>query len=85
MCTRYAITLADVQAAQQRISHVVHRTPVMTSQTLDALCGRSLLLKCENFQKMGAFKMRGALNAVLKLPDDAARRGVVTHSSGNHA
>ncbi len=81
----HPVTLEAVREARARIADVVHRTPVMTCQTLDHMAGRSLFLKCENLQKMGAFKMRGALNAVRKLPDDVARRGVVTHSSGNHA
>jgi threonine dehydratase len=78
----------DIEAVRQaagRIAGIAHRTPVMTCATLDRLAGRRLYFKCENFQKVGAFKFRGACNAVRKLPDDAARRGVVTHSSGNHA
>jgi len=63
----------------------VHRTPVLTCAALDGLTGASLFFKCENFQKVGAFKMRGATNAVLSLSDDEAARGVATHSSGNHA
>src|SRR4051812_41854024 len=81
----YAVDLSDVRAAAGRLSGVAHVTPVMTCATLDHLAGRSLFFKCENFQKVGAFKFRGAWNAVCKLPDDMARRGVVTHSSGNHA
>jgi threonine dehydratase len=80
-----AVHLADVRAAAQRIAGLAHRTPVMTCATLDRLAGRSLFFKCENFQKVGAFKFRGACNAVMKLPEEMARRGVVTHSSGNHA
>lgn len=78
-------TLADVQAAAARIRDVVHRTPVLTSHTLDAELGASVFAKCENLQKVGAFKARGACNAVLALDDATARRGVLTHSSGNHA
>ena len=73
-----------VRAAAGRISAVVERTPVLRSDTLDALTGARLYLKCEHLQKTGAFKARGASNAVFGLPDDDARRGVATHSSGNH-
>ena len=62
----------------------VHRTPVITCRALDEAVGARLFFKCENFQKVGAFKARGACNAVFSLPDDVAARGVVTHSSGNH-
>jgi threonine dehydratase len=79
------LTLTDVRNAQARIRDKINRTPVLTSETLDAQCGGSLFFKCENFQKIGAFKARGATNAVFLLSDDEARRGVVTHSSGNHA
>ncbi|MCA8974646.1 MAG: pyridoxal-phosphate dependent enzyme [Planctomycetes bacterium] len=79
------VTIDDVTAAAIRIHGLVHRTPVMTSATLDREVGASVFLKCENLQKVGAFKARGACNAVLALDDDAARRGVVAHSSGNHA
>ncbi len=75
---------AAIRAAHERIAPYVHVTPVITSHSLDDILGVHLLLKCENFQKVGAFKARGACNAVFSLPDDAARRGVVTHSSGNH-
>lgn len=81
----YAANLATIRAAATRIHDVVHRTPVLTSSALDALSRRSLFFKCENLQKIGAFKMRGALNAVLLLPEEQARLGVVTHSSGNFA
>jgi threonine dehydratase/serine racemase len=74
-----------VLAAAARLKGLAHRTPVMTCATLDRLAGRQLFFKCENFQKAGAFKFRGACNAVLNLDDRAAARGVVTHSSGNHA
>jgi threonine dehydratase len=83
--TTYAIDIADVQDAARRIARQVHRTPVMTCATLDRLAGRALFLKCENLQKVGAFKFRGACNAVARLTPEAAARGVVTHSSGNHA
>src|SRR6516162_3075467 len=81
----YAATLDDIRAAAERLARFAHRTPVLTCSTLDRLAGRALYFKCENFQKVGAFKFRGACNAVMKLSDQAARRGVVTHSSGNHA
>lgn len=81
----YACDLDAVRAATDRIRGIVHRTPVMTSDTLDRLAGRRLYFKCENLQKVGAFKYRGATNAVLRLTDAEAARGVVTHSSGNHA
>ncbi len=79
------VTLEDVQAAATRIAPYVHRTPVMTCAALDAWTGQQLHLKCENLQKVGAFKIRGATNAVLQLTELQAARGVVTHSSGNHA
>jgi threonine dehydratase/serine racemase len=83
--TRYAADLEQIQAAHNRIQPFVHRTPVLTSSSLDAMAGRSLFFKCENFQKVGAFKMRGAMNALLCLSAEQAARGVVTHSSGNFA
>jgi threonine dehydratase len=79
------VTFADIQAAQRRIAGHVHRTPVMTSRRLDERFGCRLSFKCENLQRIGAFKARGAHNAVLALDPDSARLGVVTHSSGNHA
>jgi len=83
--TEYAATLDDVQAAARRIAPHAHRTPVMTCRTLDEMAGRQLFFKCEQLQKVGAFKFRGACNAVMKLPPAVAARGVLTHSSGNHA
>lgn len=83
--TTFAITLDDVHAAARRIAPWIHRTPIMTCATLDRLAGRRLFFKCEQWQRVGAFKFRGASNAVLKLSDADASRGVVTHSSGNHA
>ena len=83
--SEYAISLDDVRGAGRRIDKLVHRTPVMTCITLDRLAGKSLFLKCENLQKVGAFKFRGACNAVAQLDPATASRGVVTHSSGNHA
>jgi threo-3-hydroxy-L-aspartate ammonia-lyase len=76
---------ADVAAAAQRLTMVAHRTPVMTSQTLDERAGVQVFLKCENFQRAGAFKFRGAYNAISQLSPAQRRSGVVTHSSGNHA
>ncbi|MCG6903325.1 MAG: pyridoxal-phosphate dependent enzyme [Rhodobacter sp.] len=78
-------TYADMLAAHERIRPYVHRTPVLTSAFMDELTGASLFFKCENFQKAGAFKVRGACNAVFGLSDDMLARGVATHSSGNHA
>lgn len=78
------ITLADVEAAAARIRPFVHRTPVLTSATLDREFDARLFAKCENLQKCGAFKARGACNAVFGLPEALASRGVITHSSGNH-
>jgi threonine dehydratase len=79
------IGVDDVRKAAERLAPWVHRTPVMTSRALDERCGGSITLKCENFQKVGAFKFRGAMNAVLQLSDQERRAGVITHSSGNHA
>lgn len=76
--------LSDVRAAADRIAPYVHRTPVLTSATLDRQLSTTVFFKCENFQKVGAFKARGATNAVLSLAEREAARGVVTHSSGNH-
>jgi threonine dehydratase len=76
--------LAAIRAAHARIAPHVHRTVVLTCGSLDAETGARLFFKCENFQKVGAFKARGATNAVFSLTDAEARRGVVTHSSGNH-
>ena len=78
------IQLSDIQAAAERTRGMVHRTPVFTSRTFDALAGASVFFKCENFQRGGAFKIRGASNFVLSIPQDDLPRGVVTYSSGNH-
>jgi len=78
------LTLEDVRKAHARIRPFIHRTPIMTSASLDELAGARLFFKCENFQRIGAFKARGAHNAVFSLTDAEAARGVVTHSSGNH-
>ncbi|MEQ8786561.1 MAG: pyridoxal-phosphate dependent enzyme [Pirellulaceae bacterium] len=83
--TTYAANLADVRAAAARIDGQAHRTPIATCATLDRMAGRSLFFKCEHLQKAGAFKFRGACNAIARLDEAAAARGVVTHSSGNHA
>jgi threonine dehydratase len=77
--------LADIQSAHSRIRPYIHWTPVMSSQLLNKLFDCDLFFKCENFQKVGAFKFRGATNAVLSLTAEEKNRGVVTHSSGNHA
>jgi threonine dehydratase len=77
--------LADIQAAHSRIKPFIHQTPVMKSQLLNDLFACELFFKCENFQKVGAFKFRGATNAVLSMSAEEKSRGVVTHSSGNHA
>ncbi|MDX1277250.1 pyridoxal-phosphate dependent enzyme [Oceanihabitans sediminis] len=74
-----------ILSSYKRITPYIHNTPVLTSEGLNAIAGANLYFKCENFQKMGAFKMRGALNAVLQLSDVQKSRGVVTHSSGNFA
>lgn len=79
------LTLAAIRAAHERIRERIHRTPVLTSSTLDEHSGGALFFKCENMQKGGAFKARGATNAVFSLTDAEAARGVATHSSGNHA
>ena len=78
-------TYEDMLAAHERIKPYIHRTPVLTSSFLNDLTGAELFFKCENFQKAGAFKVRGASNAVFGLSDEMAARGVATHSSGNHA
>ncbi len=79
------ITKQAFEAAHERIRPYIHRTPVMTSAGVDNMAGASLHFKCENFQKVGAFKARGAMNAVLSLSDADRAKGVATHSSGNHA
>jgi threonine dehydratase len=76
---------ARIESAMARIKSFIHRTPVLTSKSLNSLTGASLFLKCENFQKAGAFKMRGATNAILMIGEELRKKGVATHSSGNHA
>jgi len=80
----YIPTIEDMIAARERIAPHVHRTPVLTSSFLNGLTGAELFFKCENLQKAGAFKARGASNAVFGLSDEQAAKGVATHSSGNH-
>ena len=80
----YIPTLADMLVAHERIKPYIHRTPVLTSEFINKLTGAELFFKCENLQKAGAFKARGASNAVFSLTDEQAKRGVATHSSGNH-
>jgi threonine dehydratase len=80
-----SLTLDVIRVAHERIKPYIHRTPVLTSARLDNACGASLFFKCENLQKIGAFKARGATNAVLSLDETISERGVATHSSGNHA
>ena len=81
----YIPTFDDMLAAHDRIAPYIHRTPVLTSSFLNELTGAQLFFKCENLQKAGAFKVRGASNAVFSLSEAAAKAGVCTHSSGNHA
>jgi threonine dehydratase len=80
-----APTIQDIRQAAARILPHAHRTPLFTSRTINAMTGASIFFKCENLQRVGAFKFRGAANAVFSLDDEAAGRGVATHSSGNHA
>ena len=85
VATAPPVTYADVEAAARRLEGVAHRTPVATSSSFDALAGCEAYFKCENFQRMGAFKFRGAYNALSQLNPEQRRRGVVAFSSGNHA
>lgn len=78
-------TFADIQKAHECIRPYIHRTPVMTSKSINEIVGAELFFKCENLQKVGAFKFRGACNSVFSLSDEEAKNGVCTHSSGNHA
>ncbi|KAL3818076.1 hypothetical protein ACJIZ3_003981 [Penstemon smallii] len=82
---KYAADIFSIGEAEERISSYIHKTPVLSSETLNSISGRKLYFKCECFQKGGAFKFRGACNAVFSLDEDQAAKGVVTHSSGNHA
>jgi threonine dehydratase len=79
------ISLAQIRAAHARIKPFIHHTPILSSESINAIAGCEIYFKCENFQKVGAFKARGGLNAVLSIPKDERAKGVVTHSSGNHA
>jgi threonine dehydratase len=79
------ITKQDIIDAHERIKPFIHKTPVLTSQTINKLTGAEVFFKCENFQKIGAFKIRGGMNSVLSLPKEKQQNGIATHSSGNHA
>ncbi len=79
------ISKEQIEEAHERIKPFIHHTPVLTSKTLNEISGATIFFKCENFQKIGAFKIRGAMNAVLSLPKDKLEKGIATHSSGNHA
>src|SRR5215470_5508117 len=85
MASTEAPSWQTISEAHQRIAPRIHRTPVLRSATLDALTGARLFFKCENLQRTGSFKIRGATNAIFSLSDEEASRGIVTHSSGNHA
>jgi threonine dehydratase len=78
-------SLSDIRAAHDRIQPYIHRTPILTSSAINQIAGCEIYFKCENFQKVGAFKARGAANAVVKLSPEQRAKGVATHSSGNHA
>ena len=78
-------TKASIQRAHERIAPYIHRSPIMSSEQINKMMGCSIFFKCENFQKVGAFKSRGAVNAVFSLSDQQLKNGVCTHSSGNHA
>jgi threonine dehydratase len=81
----FPIDWKTIEEAHERIRPRIHRAPVLTSKSLDDMAGARLFFKCENLQKTGSFKIRGATNAIFSLSEEEARRGVVTHSSGNHA
>jgi threonine dehydratase len=81
----FALSFADIEAAHRRLAGVAHRTPVLTSRSADLMSGARLFFKCENFQRAGAFKFRGAYNAISLLAPERREAGVVTYSSGNHA
>lgn len=78
-------TLEDIEQTHAAIRHMIHRTPVLTCQSIDQISGANIFFKCENFQKIGAFKMRGAASASIRLTAEEKKRGLATHSSGNHA
>lgn len=83
--SQLAISFSDIEAAHERIKHVAHRTPVFTSATANAMTGAELFFKCENYQRMGAFKFRGGYNALAQFTPAERERGVIAFSSGNHA
>ncbi|MBX7552047.1 threo-3-hydroxy-L-aspartate ammonia-lyase [Streptomyces sp. tea 10] len=85
MAAASPVTFDDVRAAAARLAGVAHRTPVLTSRTLNSLVGAEVFIKCENFQRVGAFKFRGAYNAIAQLPPEQLAKGVAAYSSGNHA
>ena len=78
------VTYNDIEKAHQRISEHIHNTPILTSNSLDNELGSNLFFKCENFQKTGSFKIRGATNSILQLNDTEIKNGIITTSSGNH-
>ncbi len=80
-----SVTFEDILSAAEQIAGIAHRTPVATSRLLDAACGNRMYLKCENLQRMGAFKFRGAYNAISRLSAAEKERGIIAYSSGNHA
>src|SRR2546423_14717430 len=82
--TALAVSYADIAAAAERLAGNAHRTPAMTSHTVDERTGAKVFFKCENLQRIGAFKFRGAYNAMSRLSTDERRRGVLAYSSGNH-
>ncbi len=79
------ITKQHIEEAHERIKPFIHKTPVLTSETINTISGANVFFKCENLQKIGAFKIRGGMNAVLTLPQEMMKKGIATHSSGNHA
>src|SRR5215469_9606586 len=81
----FPVGFQDIAAAAERLKGKAHRTPVVTGRTFDEEAGQAVWLKCEQFQRGGAFKFRGAYNRIATLPEDARRRGVIAYSSGNHA
>jgi len=80
-----SVTIADIVAAEQRLAGVVHKTPILTSKTVNQISNSQVFFKCENFQRTGSFKFRGAYNALVQLAEDNSQQGVLTYSSGNHA
>lgn len=79
------ITKQHIEEAHERIKPFIHKTPVLTSKTFNKISGADLFFKCENLQKIGAFKIRGGMNSVISLPEEKRKKGIATHSSGNHA